>query len=123
MYSERTPVVSLVTSVGVASGVAFAIFRITKTLENACDYSLTNTARALLWLPTTRDEKYKAKQTIDTVFTRFGDVLSMMAVQFLFVFAGESIARFALFNVAFGVVSLGVVVYLLGERRRLTPRA
>lgn len=117
------PVVSLVTSVGVASGVAFAIFRVTKTLENACDYSLTNTARALLWLPTTRDEKYKAKQTIDTVFTRFGDVLSMMAVQFLFVFAGESIARFALFNVAFGVVSLGVVVYLLGERRRLTPRA
>lgn len=117
------PVVSLVTSVGVASGVAFAIFRVTKTLENACDYSLTNTARALLWLPTTRDEKYKAKQTIDTVFTRFGDVLSMMAVQFLFVFAGESIARFALFNVAFGVVSLGVVVYLLRERRRLTPRA
>lgn len=117
------PIVSIVTSVGVAAGVAFAIFRISKTLENACDYSLTNTARALLWLPTSRDEKYKAKQTIDTVFTRFGDVLSMMAVQFIFVLSGESIARFALFNVAFGVVSLGVVVYLLQLRRRLTTRA
>jgi hypothetical protein len=32
--------------------------------------------RQLLWLPTTREEKYKAKQAIDTFFVRGGDVLS-----------------------------------------------
>ena len=39
-----------------------------------------NTARQLLWLPTTREEKYKAKQAIDTFFVRGGDVLSAAAV-------------------------------------------
>ena len=41
-----------------------------KTAENATDYSMMNTARQLLWLPTSREEKYKAKQAIDTFFVR-----------------------------------------------------
>ncbi len=51
-----------------------------KTAENATDYSIMNTARQLLWLPTTREEKYKAKQAIDTFFVRGGDVLSAAVV-------------------------------------------
>ena len=35
-----------------------------------------NTAKQMLWLPTIREEKYKAKQAIDTFFVRAGDVLS-----------------------------------------------
>ena len=46
-----------------------------KTAENATDYSIMNTARQLLWLPASREEKYKAKQAIDTFFVRGGDVL------------------------------------------------
>ena len=29
-----------------------------------------NTAKQMIWLPTTREEKYKAKQAIDTFFVR-----------------------------------------------------
>ena len=34
-----------------------------------------NTAKQLLWLPTTREEKYKAKAFIDTFVYRGGDVV------------------------------------------------
>ena len=35
-----------------------------------------NTAKQMLWLPTSREEKYKAKQAIDTFFVRSGDMLA-----------------------------------------------
>ena len=64
----------------IAAGVGFAVVRWIKTVENATDYSIMNTARQLLWLPTTREEKYKAKQAIDTFFVRGGDLLSAAVV-------------------------------------------
>jgi AAA family ATP:ADP antiporter len=59
---------------------ALAAIRWGKTVENATDYSLQNTLRAVLFLPTTREEKYKAKQAIDTFVVRTGDVLSAVLV-------------------------------------------
>lgn len=58
------------------------------TAENATDYSLQNTVRQVLFPPTTRKQKYKAKQAIDTFFVRAGDVLSAVLV-----FAGSDLAR------------------------------
>ena len=52
------------------------VIRVVKTAENATDYSLQNTVRQALFLPTTREEKYKAKQATDTFFWRAGDLLS-----------------------------------------------
>ena len=49
-----------------------AVVRWTKVLENSTDYSVMNTVRQALWLPTTREAKYKAKAAIDTFFTRGG---------------------------------------------------
>ena len=36
-----------------------------KVLDNSLDYSLNNTAKQALWLPTSREAKYKAKQAVD----------------------------------------------------------
>ena len=47
-----------------------------KIAENATDYSVQNTIRNVLFLPTSREQKYKAKQAIDSFFVRAGDVLS-----------------------------------------------
>src|ERR671910_402718 len=57
-----------------------ALVRLVKIAENATDYSIQNTVRNVLFLPTTRDEKYKAKQAIDSFFWRAGDVLSAALV-------------------------------------------
>lgn len=57
-----------------------AIIRSVKIAENSTDYSLQNTVRQILFLPVTREEKYKAKQAIDTLFQRGGDVMSALTV-------------------------------------------
>jgi len=56
--------------------------RIGKTLENASDYSINKTTLHMLFLPTSRDVKYKAKQAIDSFFHRLGDVGSAVIVFF-----------------------------------------
>jgi AAA family ATP:ADP antiporter len=63
-----------------AAGVSFAIIRWLKTADNATDYSVMNTGRAMLWLPTSREEKYRAKQAMDTFVVRFGDVIASVVV-------------------------------------------
>jgi len=70
------PIAALVTYSLALAGAGFSLFRWTKTVENATDYSAMNTARQMLWLPTTRTEKYAAKQAADTFVVRAGDVLA-----------------------------------------------
>ena len=94
-----------------------------KTAENATDYSLQNTVRQVLFLPTTREQKYKAKQAIDTFFVRAGDVLSAALVFTATTWLAFSTRDFALFNV--GLVTLWVALAILIGRRyqRLTAPA
>lgn len=71
-------------ALGNAALVAFvpllALLRAGKVAENATDYSLNNTLRQMLWLVTSTEMKYKAKQAIDTFFVRIGDVCSALSV-------------------------------------------
>ena len=46
-----------------------------KIADNSVDYSLGNTTKQALWLNTTREAKYKAKQAVDSFFMRGGDVV------------------------------------------------
>jgi AAA family ATP:ADP antiporter len=105
----------------IAAGAGFAIVRWVKTAENATDYSIMNTARQLLWLPTTREEKYKAKQAIDTFFTRGGDVLSAAVVYFGAMRMG--VAGFAAVNVVLVVIWLIVALRILQHHRALAQMA
>jgi AAA family ATP:ADP antiporter len=54
---------------------SFDAMRILKTADNAVDYSLGNTTKQALWLPTSRQAKYKAKQAVDSFCVRAGDVI------------------------------------------------
>lgn len=57
-----------------------SMWRAGKIAENSSDYSINNTVRNMLWLPTTTEMKYKAKQAVDTFFVRMGDVASAVLV-------------------------------------------
>ena len=79
-----------------------------------------NTARQLLWLPTSREEKYKAKQAIDSFFVRLGDLTAAFVV-----FAGTSwlaleARGFAIVNVVFVMLWLALAYVLWRENRRLS---
>ena len=98
------------------------VVRVVKTLDNATDYSLGNTAKQALWLPTSREAKYKAKQAVDSFFMRAGDVIAAGVV-----FVGERLAlavpAFAAVNVALAVVWMVVVGRISPENRRRMAEA
>jgi AAA family ATP:ADP antiporter len=99
----------------VAAGAGLATIRWVKTAENAVDYSVMNTGKQMLWLATRRDEKYKAKQAVDTFFVRVGDVAAAGVV-----YAGT---RWLDASVAvFGAVNLAVVALSLATARGLLKR-
>jgi len=103
----------------VAAGAGFAMIRWAKTAENTTDYSIMNTARQLLWLPTSREEKYKAKQAVDTFFVRMGDVLSAAFVFVGTTWMGLGVAGFATGNIVMILAWIGVAFLILREYRKL----
>jgi len=98
------------------------LVRLTKIGENSLDYSLHNTARQALFLPTSRDVKYKGKQAVDTLFVRAGDVLSAGLV-----FTGGALSLgvrgFAIVNVGLIFLWLGVVAALVRRHGVLAAQA
>ena len=74
------PVISLVTYSAMAFLPILLVVRVMKTAENSTAYSINNTARQVLWLPTTAEMKYKAKPAIETFFVRVGDGLAAATV-------------------------------------------
>jgi AAA family ATP:ADP antiporter len=88
----------------VAAGAGLAAIRWAKTAENAVDYSVMNTGKQMLWLATSREEKYKAKQAIDTFFVRGGDVLAAAVVFAGTRWAGANVARFGAVNLVLVLV-------------------
>lgn len=116
------PLIALGGYAVIAAGVSFAVVRWIKTAENATDYSIMNTARQLLWLPTSREEKYKGKQAIDTFFVRSGDLLSAAIV-----FLGTGVMRlsvkgFATANVALILMWIAVALVILRRHQVLVQR-
>jgi AAA family ATP:ADP antiporter len=77
------PMIPAVSLIGY--GVAFAMpllgtLFVVRVAEMSLDYSLSNTTRQALWLVTSRDAKYKAKQVIDAFVVRAGDAASAAMV-------------------------------------------
>jgi len=81
------PVVAGVGYLYMLRAPSFAFMRWLKIADNSLDYSLGNATKQALWLPTSREAKYKAKVAVDSFFMRFGDV-----VQAGVVFAGAQLA-------------------------------
>lgn len=106
------PVIALVDSVALIVLPAalalgeLAVLRPGKIAENASDYSINNTVRNMLWLPTTTEMKYKAKQAVDTFFVRMGDVASASLV-----FLGGDRLHWPVRN--FAIVNAGLVAVWL----------
>jgi ATP:ADP antiporter, AAA family len=113
------PVIALINYSVIVVAPLLAVVRVGKILENSTDYSIQNTLRQALFLPTTREAKYKAKAAIDTFFTRTGDVVSAGFVG-LGQVLGLTTSAFAGINVALTIVWLSVARQISKEHRRRT---
>lgn len=117
------PVVALGSYAVAALLPTLVAVRWAKVAENSVDYSLMNTVRHMLFLPTTREQKYKAKQVIDSFAARAGDVVSAGIVFVGTAVLSLSVAHFAWINVALVVVWIGVCVATGAEFRRRSAAA
>jgi ATP:ADP antiporter, AAA family len=114
------PVLALSGYAILAFAPILALVRVVKIAENATDYSIQNTLRAVLFLPTSRDQKYKAKQVIDSFFVRSGDVLSAALVFVGTTLLGFGVPGFARVNL---VLALAWVALALAIGREYVRKS
>ena len=89
-----------------AGSVGFMIFPILwmgsllNTTDNGFSYSINQSSKEVLYVPTTRDEKYKAKAFIDMFVQRFAKALAVgLSLVITTIFAGfESVRWLSLFT-------------------------
>jgi len=108
------PIIALTGYIFIAFFPILSIIRWVKIAENSTDYSLQNTVRQVLFLPTTREEKYKAKQVIDTFFWRAGDVLSTAVVYTGTTWLMLKVNQFAVINIILVIFWL-ILAYFIGK--------
>lgn len=109
------PVVAFAGYTAMAFIPLLSFIRTVKMAENSLDYSLQSTTRNALYLPLSREAKYKAKQANDTFFVRAGDVLSAGLVFAGTTWLGFATKQFAIVNAALVLVWLGLAV-MVGVR-------
>jgi AAA family ATP:ADP antiporter len=116
------PLIALMAYGGIAIFPVLAFVRISKIIENSTDYSLYNTTKQALWLPTTREQKYNAKMTIDSFIVRIGDLIASGA-SLAFLAAGFGVRTYAVANIAMIAIWLVVVVLIGRENAKRTEAA
>lgn len=114
------PSIALVSYSTMAFLPILAVVRVLKIAENATDYSINNTARQVLWLPTTSEMKYRAKPAIDSLFVRLGDGFAALTVLIGVHFLDLSTRSLFLVNVALVVTWLFISVTIVRTYKRMS---
>ena len=113
------PIIALGTYALIFFAPVLRYARIGKTAENASDYSVNKTTIQMLFLPTTHEIKYKAKQVTDSFMQRIGDVGSAIVVflgTVVFTFGPRG---FALLNLAMIMIWFVVVIMIVREHAEI----
>jgi AAA family ATP:ADP antiporter len=113
------PVIALMSYAAMALVPVFIVIKMMKIAENSTEYSINNTARNVLWLPTTTEMKFKCKPAIDTVFVRLGDGLAAATVWFgsnIIIFSNQDYFKL---NVVLVLIWLWAAVVLIREHRKM----
>ena len=113
------PVIVLMGYGAVALLPLLGLLTAVKVVENSTEYSLQNTLQQALFLPTSRDAKYKAKAAIDTFVVRAGDVGSA-ALVYLGTLVALGVRGFAVANLLIGCLWLLLVLRLVHRHRALS---
>ena len=116
------PIVAILSYSAAALVPMLGVLKVLKVAETATSRSVASTASHLLWLPTSRDMKRRAKALVDTVFVRLGDVMAVLTL-----FVGTHLLQLSTrqlyaVNVALAAVWLSGAVVLAREHARLSAR-
>lgn len=114
------PVLSVATFASILILPVMSVVRDLKIAENGTNYSLQNTVRNALLLPTSREAKYKAKAAIETFCVRLGDVLQA-GIIFVGTQLHASVSSFATITLAVTALWLFVAGALYRQHREKSP--
>ena len=89
-----------------------------KIAENATNYSIDNTARQVIWLPTTAEMKYRTKPAIDSLFVRLGDGMAAVTILVGVQMLDLSTRALLLVNVILVTLWLAAARVIVHEHRR-----
>ncbi|HLA38435.1 MAG TPA: hypothetical protein VJ417_00485 [Candidatus Glassbacteria bacterium] len=110
-----TPLVSLAAYLSMAIAPVIGIIKVMKVAENSSNYSINNTARHMLWLPTSKSMMYQAKATIDTLFVRIGDGMAALTVLLGTRVWSFSLTDFLLVNIILSLLWIVLSTILIRE--------
>ncbi len=113
-----TPFISLAAYASMAFVPILGLIKVLKVAENSSTLSVHNTARQMLWLPTTKEMLYQAKPTVDTLFVRLGDGLAALTI-----LVGTRVFQlgyfgFVIFNMCLVLVWISLSYYLNREHAK-----
>ncbi len=118
MLLLTTPFVSLIAYASMAFVPILGLIKFMKVAENSSNYSVQNTARHMLWLPTSKEMLYQAKPTIDTFFMRLGDGLAALTILIGTRVVSMDYADFIAVNLVLIIIWIGLSFYLQREHTR-----
>lgn len=118
-----TPFISLAAYASMVFAPILGLIKVLKVAENSSTYSIHNTARQMLWLPTTKEMLYQAKPTIDTLCVRLGDGLAAMTILVGTRFFELSNTGFVIVNIVLVLIWIMISAYLQREHGRWTKTA
>ena len=106
------PIVALLGSVGFMIAPVLLVGSALNTCDNGFSYSINQSAKEVLYVPTTREEKYKAKAFIDMFIQRFAEALAVgLSLVITMVFSGFGGVRWLSL-----VTAVILVVWILAAR-------
>lgn len=119
-FGVRTALLVLPAAMALASGVYFAVPMLTTAAlltisDNSFNYSINQTARETLFVPTSSNVKYKARAFINMFIQRLGKGAAILMALAFGVFAGMPIRYLSL--LAFAVIAVWVGFALYAGRR------
>jgi len=118
-----TPFISLAAYASMAFMPLLGLIKVLKVAENSSTLSIQNTARHMLWLPTSKDMLYQAKPTVDTLFIRLGDGMAAMTILVGTRVFELSNTGFVLVNIVLVLIWIGLSAYLQRENARWVATA
>ena len=106
------PLAALIGSTAFLLVPALLFGSLLNTADNAFSYSINQSSKEVLYVPTTRDEKYKAKAFIDMFVQRFAKALAVgLSLMITMVFTGFGSVRWL------SLVTVGIlVVWIIAAR-------
>ncbi len=114
------PTISLLAYSAMALVPVLAVVKAMKVADNATDYSISNTARNVLWLPVPARTKLKAKPAVDSLFARAGDGFSALTVLVGVHLLDLGTGGFFVFTVALVLAWLAMAALVAREHSHLT---